>query len=117
MGSESSSLRHSMRHSSSPLLLLSLLATVALAAGYWDGVNDMPPSGRDDVDSDNDGISDAQDDDDDNDGITDDHDNDDDGDGILDNDEDDDGDGIENHEDNDDDGDGIEDDDDDSNEL
>ena len=50
----------------------------------------------DDVDSDGDGLSDAEDDDDDNDGILDDHDDDDDGDGILDNDEDDDGDGIEN---------------------
>merc|ERR1719402_837207 len=56
----------------------------------------MPPSGRNDVDSDGDGLSDAVDDDDDNDGILDDHDDDDDGDGILDNDEDDDGDGIEN---------------------
>merc|ERR1712038_2014189 len=55
-----------------------------------------PPSGRNDIDSDGDGLSDAVDDDDDNDGILDDHDDDDDGDGILDNDEDDDGDGIEN---------------------
>merc|ERR1739842_127551 len=91
------------------LILLSLLAIAPLSSAYWDGVNDMPPSGRNDVDSDGDGMSDAEDDDDDNDGILDDHDDDDDGDGILDNDEDDDGDGIENDEDNDDDGDGIED--------
>merc|ERR1712098_529126 len=90
-------------------LLVALLAIAPFAAAYWDGVNDMPPSGRNDVDSDGDGLSDAVDDDDDNDGILDDHDEDDDGDGILDNDEDDDGDGIENDEDNDDDGDGIED--------
>merc|ERR1712083_1010168 len=101
--------------------LLAILAVAPMASAYWDGVNDMPPSGRNDVDSDGDGLSDAVDDDDDNDGILDDHDNDDDGDGILDNDEDDDndgipdgeedddGDGIENDEDNDDDGDGIED--------
>merc|ERR1711972_678172 len=89
--------------------LLALLVVAPLASAYWDGVNDMPPSGRNDVDSDGDGLSDAVDDDDDNDGILDDHDDDDDGDGILDNDEDDDGDGIENDEDNDDDGDGIED--------
>merc|ERR1712037_840211 len=90
--------------------LLGLLLVAPLASAYWDGVNDMPPSGRNDVDSDGDGLSDAEDDDDDNDGILDDHDDDDDGDGILDNDEeDDDGDGIENDEDNDDDGDGIED--------
>merc|ERR1712141_658892 len=98
-----------------PLLLKSILcfrvfanlAVAPMASAYWDGVNDMPPSGRNDVDSDGDGLSDAVDDDDDNDGILDDHDNDDDGDGILDNDEDDDGDGIENDEE-DDDGDGIE---------
>merc|ERR1711878_9780 len=73
--------------------LLALLLVAPLASAYWDGVNDMPPSGRNDVDSDGDGLSDAVDD---NDGILDDHDDDDDGDGILDNDEDDDGDGIEN---------------------
>merc|ERR1712079_857612 len=84
-----------------------LLAILAVASAYWDGVNDMPPSGRNDVDSDGDGLSDAVDDDDDNDGILDD--DDDDGDGIPDGEEDDDGDGIENDEDNDDDGDGIED--------
>merc|ERR1712051_475864 len=88
------------------IFLLGLLLA-PLASAYWDGVNDMPPSGRNDVDSDGDGLSDAVDDDDDNDGILDDHDNDDDGDGILDNDEDDDGDGIENDEDDDDDNDGI----------
>merc|ERR1712014_23500 len=75
-------------------LLVALLAIAPFAAAYWDGVNDMPPSGRNDVDSDGDGLSDAVDDDDDSDG-------------ILDNDEDDDGDGIENDEDDDDDGDGI----------
>merc|ERR1711953_863041 len=98
------------------ILLVALLAIAPFASAYWDGVNDMPPSGRNDVDSDGDGLSDAVDDDDDNDGILDDHDNDDDGDGILDDndgipdgEEDDDGDGIENDEDNDDDGDGIED--------
>merc|ERR1711990_285561 len=85
--------------------LLALLLVAPLASAYWDGVNDMPPSGRNDVDSDGDGLSDAVDDDDDNDGILDD-DDDDDGDGILDNDEDDDGDGIENDEDDDDDNDG-----------
>merc|ERR1712045_882265 len=82
-----------------------LLAILAVASAYWDGVNDMPPSGRNDVDSDGDGMSDAEDDDDD--GILDDHDDDDDGDGILDNDEDDDGDGLQNDEDDDDDNDGI----------
>merc|ERR1712127_765035 len=90
------------------LIILSLLAIAPLASAYWDGVKDMPPSGRSDVDSDGDGMSDAVDNDDDNDGILDDHD-DDDNDGILDGEEDDDGDGIENDEDNDDDGDGIED--------
>merc|ERR1712008_603887 len=89
------------------LIILSLLAIAPLASAYWDGVNDMPPSGRSDVDSDGDGMSDAVDNDDDNDGILDDHDDDDDGDGILDNDEDDDGDGLQNDEDDDDDNDGI----------
>merc|ERR1712083_868249 len=97
--------------------LLAILAVAPMASAYWDGVNDMPPSGRNDVDSDGDGLSDAVDDDDDNDGILDDHgdgiendeDDDDDNDGIPDGEEDDDGDGIENDEDNDDDGDGIED--------
>merc|ERR1711971_1522265 len=82
------------------------LVVAPLASAYWDGVNDMPPSGRNDVDSDGDGLSDAVDDDDDNDGILDDHDDDDDGDGILDNDEDDDDDGIPDGEE-DDDGDGL----------
>merc|ERR1712038_777437 len=91
----------------SVFFLLAILAVAPMASAYWDGVNDMPPSGRNDIDSDGDGLSDAVDDDDDNDGILDDHDNDDDGDGILDNDEDDDGDGIENDEDDDDDNDGI----------
>merc|ERR1712110_434571 len=77
------------------LFLLAILAVAPMASAYWDGVNDMPPSGRNDVDSDGDGLSDAVDDDDDNDGILDDHD------------EDDDGDGIENDEDDDDDNDGI----------
>merc|ERR1712055_753136 len=88
------------------LFLLTFLFTLTtLTSAYWDGVNDMPPSGRSDVDSDRDGLSDAVDDDDDNDGIPDDHDDDDDGDGILDNDED--GDGVDNDEDEDGDGDGI----------
>merc|ERR1712109_214451 len=52
------------------------------------------------LDSDMDGINDADDDDDDNDGIDDDDDEDDDGDGILDEDEDLDGDGISNKDDN-----------------
>merc|ERR1712045_475537 len=91
-----------------------LLAILAVASAYWDGVNDMPPSGRNDVDSDGDGLSDAVDDDDNNedddgDGIENDEGDDDDNDGIPDGEEDDDGDGIENDEDNDDDGDGIED--------
>merc|ERR1712008_260866 len=85
------------------LIILSLLAIAPLASAYWDGVNDMPPSGRSDFDSDGDDMSDAVD----NDGILDDHDDDDDGDGILDNDEDDDGDGLQNDEDDDDDNDGI----------
>merc|ERR1712110_714765 len=91
--------------------LLALLVVAPLASAYWDGVNDMPPSGRSDVDSDGDGLSDAvdNDEDDDGDGIENDEDDDDDNDGIPDGEEDDDGDGIENDEDNDDDGDGIED--------
>merc|ERR1711976_807904 len=59
-----------------------------------------------DVDSDQDGLTDAVDDDDDNDGIPDNQDDDDDGDGVADDDEDYDGDGLTNEED-DDDGDGI----------
>merc|ERR1712126_276250 len=59
------------------------------------------------IDSDGDGLNDAEDDDDDNDGILDVHDDDDDGDGILDGDEDWDEDGIANDEDDDDDGDGL----------
>merc|ERR1712105_103841 len=104
-----------MRASAILLLTLGLLAVTPFTAAYWDGVNDMPPSGRHDVDSDGDGLSDAMDDDDDNDGILDDHDDDDDG--IPDGEEDDDGDGMDNDEDDDDDGDGIDDDDDTSNEL
>merc|ERR1712130_731440 len=88
--------------------LLALLVVAPLASAYWDGVNDMPPSGRNDVDSDGDGLLD-NDEDDDGDGIENDEDDDDDNDGIPDGEEDDDGDGIENDEDNDDDGDGIED--------
>merc|ERR1712095_151648 len=60
------------------------------------------------MDSDGDGINDADDEDDDNDGV---EDEDDDGDGIDDEDEDWDGDGLTNEEDDDDDGDGINDDD------
>merc|ERR1712055_1274990 len=90
------------------LFLLTFLFTLTtLTSAYWDGVNDMPPSGRSDVDSDRDGLSDAVDKDDD----------DDDNDGIPDEDEDDDGDGVDNDEDEDDDGDGIPDDEDESNEL
>merc|ERR1711890_85223 len=96
-----------MRAHSVLLLFLGLLAITPFTVAYWDGVNDMPPSGRHDVDSDGDGLADSLDDDDDNDGVHDDHDNDDDGDGILDNDEDDDGDGVENDDDDDDDNDGI----------
>merc|ERR1712010_424798 len=92
-----------MRASAILLLTLGLLAVTPFTAAYWDGVNDMPPSGRHDVDSDGDGLSDANDDDDDNDG-------------IPDGEEDDDGDGMDNDEDDDDDGDGIDDDDDTSNE-
>merc|ERR1712179_162266 len=118
-----------MRASAILLLTLGLLAVTPFTAAYWDGVNDMPPSGRHDVDSDGDGLSDAMDDDDGNDGILDndedddgdglqnDDDDDDDNDGIPDGEEDDDGDGMDNDEDDDDDGDGIDDDDDTSNEL
>merc|ERR1712089_81052 len=107
-----------MRAVSVVLLLLGLLSITPFTVGFWDGVNDMPPSGRHDVDSDGDGLADSIDDDDDNDGILDDHDDDDDdNDGIPDGEEDDDGDGIDNDEDDDDDGDGIDDDDDLSNEL
>merc|ERR1712179_312398 len=74
-------------------LLGFLLASSHLTLAYWDGENNMPPSGRSDRDSDGDGISDAMDDDDDNDGVHDDID-DDDGDGIKDKDEDDDADGL-----------------------
>merc|ERR1711962_315839 len=95
------------------LLFLGLLSITPFTVGFWDGVNDMPPSGRHDVDSDGDGLADSIDDDDDNDGILDDHDNDE----IPDGEEDDDGDGIDNDEDDDDDGDGIDDDDDLSSEL
>merc|ERR1712226_1258838 len=86
-----------MRASAILLLILGLLAVTPFTAAYWDGVNDMPPSGRHDVDSDGDGLSDAMDDD---------------NDGIPDGEEDDDGDGMDNDEDDDDDGDGIDDDDD-----
>merc|ERR1712105_552356 len=68
------------------LLLALLLCVIPLASAFWDGVNDMPPSGRHDLDSDTDGLSDAAD-------------NDDDNDGIEDAEEDDDGDGIENDDD------------------
>merc|ERR1712179_597740 len=88
-------------------LLGFLLASSHLTLAYWDGENNMPPSGRSDRDSDGDGISDAMDDDDDNDGVHDDIDDDDDGDGIKDKDEDDDSDGIKNDRDSDDDGDGV----------
>merc|ERR1712179_802417 len=87
-------------------LLGFLLASSHLTLAYWDGENNMPPSGRSDRDSDGDGISDAMDDDDDNDGV---HDDIDDDDGIKDKDEDDDADGLTNAEDDDDDGDGIDD--------
>merc|ERR1712177_147384 len=112
------------------LLLVCFLCVLPLASTFWDGVNDLPPSGRHDLDSDKDGLSDAMDDDDDNDGVSDDHDEDDDGDGIQNDDDndddndgivdgevDDDGDGIENEDDEDDDGDGIDDHVDQSNEL
>merc|ERR1712010_346770 len=103
-----------MRASAILLLTLGLLAVTPFTAAYWDGVNDMPPSGRHDVDSDGDGLSDAMDDD--GDGLQNDDDDDDDNDGIPDGEEDDDGDGMDNDEDDDDDGDGIDDDDDTSNE-
>merc|ERR1711934_1256104 len=106
-----------MRASAILLLTLGLLAVTPFTAAYWDGVNDMPPSGRHDVDSDGDGLSDAMDEDDDGDGLQNDDDDDDDNDGIPDGEEDDDGDGMDNDEDDDDDGDGIDDDDDTSNEL
>jgi len=76
-------------------LLLTTMFTTAIKKKY--------------MDSDGDGINDADDEDDDNDGIEDDEDDDDDGDGILDEDEDYDGDGIKNKHDDDDDGDGIKD--------
>merc|ERR1712179_159209 len=41
-----------MRASAILLLTLGLLAVTPFTAAYWDGVNDMPPSGRHDVDSD-----------------------------------------------------------------
>merc|ERR1711983_585299 len=63
------------------------------------------------MDSDGDGINDADDEDDDNDGVDDDEDEDDDGDGIDDEDEDCDGDGIADIHDSDDDGDGLNDED------
>merc|ERR1712018_97027 len=96
------------------LLLLGIFLLSGIAtAGFWG-----------DVDSDQDGLTDAVDDDDDGDGIPDDEedydgdglsnedDPDDDGDGVLDGDEDDDGDGLENDEDPDDDNDGVMDEDD-----
>merc|ERR1712226_1559951 len=46
-----------MRASAILLLTLGLLAVTPFTAAYWDGVNDMPPSGRHDVDSDGDGLS------------------------------------------------------------
>merc|ERR1711862_960944 len=90
------------------LLLGVFLLAGCVSAGFWG-----------DVDSDQDGLTDAVDDDDDGDGIADqdedydgdgltnEEDDDDDGDGILDGYEDDDGDGLENDEDPDDDGDGV----------
>merc|ERR1712026_161508 len=78
------------------VLLLGLCLLTATVTAFWG-----------DVDSDQDGLSDAVDDDDDNDGIPDNQDDDDDGDGIADQDEDWDGDGLSN-EDEDDDGDGLE---------
>merc|ERR1711879_870995 len=85
------------------LLLLGLCLLTGTVTAFWG-----------DVDSDQDGLTDAVDDDDDNDGdgLSNEDDDDDDGDGILDGDEDDDGDGLENDEDPDDDGDGIMDEDD-----
>merc|ERR1711993_147591 len=78
------------------ILLGIFLLSGLVTAGFWG-----------DVDSDQDGLTDAADDDDDNDGILDNQDADDDGDGVLDGDEDDDGDGLENDEDPDDDNDGV----------
>merc|ERR1712217_73439 len=79
------------------LLLLGLCLLTDTVTAFWG-----------DVDSDQDGLTDAVDDDDyDGDGLSNEDDDDDDGDGILDGDEDDDGDGLENDEDPDDDGDGI----------
>merc|ERR1712105_70684 len=78
------------------ILLGIFLLSGLVTAGFWG-----------DVDSDQDGLTDAVDDDDDNDGIPDNQDDDDDGDGIPDQDEDHDGDGISNEDDEDDDGDGI----------
>merc|ERR1712130_36831 len=78
------------------VLLLGLCLLAATVTAFWG-----------DVDSDQDGLSDAVDDDDDNDGIPDNQDDDDDGDGIADQDEDWDGDGLSNEDDDDDDGDGI----------
>merc|ERR1712203_553981 len=77
------------------LLGICLLSGIA-AAGFWG-----------DVDSDQDGLTDAVDDDDVNDGILDNQDDDDDGDGIPDDEEDYDGDGLSNEDDPDDDGDGV----------
>merc|ERR1711874_37193 len=85
------------------LLLLGICLLSGIAtAGFWG-----------DVDSVQDGLTDAVDDEDyDGDGLSNEDDPDDDGDGVLDGDEDDDGDGMENDEDPDDDGDGVMDEDD-----
>merc|ERR1711997_506896 len=83
------------------LLLLGLCLLTGTVTAFWG-----------DVDSDQDGLTDAVDEDYDGDGLSNEDDDDDDGDGILDGDEDDDGDGLENDEDPDDDGDGIMDEDD-----
>merc|ERR1712029_654946 len=69
------------------LILLGVFLLTGVATAFWG-----------DVDSDQDGLTDAVDDDDDNDGIPDNQDDDDDGDGIPDQDEDHDGDGISNEE-------------------
>merc|ERR1719208_497556 len=74
------------------ILLGIFLLSGLVTAGFWG-----------DVDSDQDGLTDAVDDDDDNDGIPDNQDDDDDNDGIPDQDEDYDGDGVSNE----DDGDGV----------
>merc|ERR1711892_1059111 len=83
--------------------LICLLLGILLFASLTEGIKKKY------MDSDNDGVNDADDDDDDNDGIDDDDDDDDDGDGVPDDDEDIDGDGISDKNDRDDDGDGVDD--------